>query len=651
MSAPLPIDGDTPHDRDDLVQVLDRFEDAWERGLAPRVEDYLSGAEGHSSVLVSLVHIDLERRLKASEPVRVESYLRRFPALEADPSVVLDLIEAEFTFRHRADPTLAAAEYLRRFPQYEGALRERLTTQSPTTTPDFPVSPGGPIQAPAGYEALEVLGRGGMGVVLLARDVRTGEQVAVKVLRPELRDAPQAVRMFQREAEHMARLQHPNILAVRTPAAGPAATYYVMPYLPRGPLGRLLQDQRPLSRAVILPILRQVAAALCFAHERGIIHRDIKPANVLLDAEGKAYLADFGLLRSLYNDSLLDVRRPQCLGTAPYMSPGVAAGQAEDVRCDIYSFGAVLYELLTGRPPYSGPDAGAVVAQVLHGPPEPIRRLNPAADEGLTRIAEGAMARALRDRYATMEDVLADLDRVAAGQAPLDPGARPRALRPRRRLLVASLVCLGLLALGALAAVVLMGKDGTPLAVVALQAEVFRGDSPAPVGRLGEGLSFARVDDQIRVTARLSRKAYCYLVALNADGTCAFCPEGDAGRAPGAVREIVYPPPGPTRFRLSDGRGMQGFVLAASSRPLKPFSAWLAEAGELPWAPARPRERPTQGWRFDGRNYRSLADPLRGQEANPDFPGPFEAVCSFLQQRGEFDAVHAITFPVRASAQ
>ena len=135
--------------------------------------------------------------------------------------------------------------------------------------------------------------------------------------------------------------------------------------------------------------------------------------------KGHAGLADFGLARSLFNDSIVDVESRQLEGTTPYMSPAVAAGDAEDTRCDIYSFGALLYEMLTGRPPYEGRGNKEILDQIIAGPPKPIASLNPNADRGLIAVAEGCMARELRDRYADMRDVLKDLQRIKENQQPI----------------------------------------------------------------------------------------------------------------------------------------------------------------------------------------------------------------------------------------
>src|SRR5579863_594335 len=247
------------------------------------------------------------------------------------------------------------------------------------------------------FEILRVLGAGGMGIVLLARDSASTRQVAIKMIKPELVADSRILHRFVKEAGHMQRLRHGNVVPVMEVSDRSRGPYFVMPFFEQGSLAHRIQPGQPLEREVILDIASQVCDGLLFAHRRGIIHRDLKPANILLAADGGACLADFGLARTVFNDSVVDVENQVCEGTAAYMSPGVAAGNAEDTRCDIYSFGALLYEMLTGEPPYRGDSAGEIRRQILDGPPRPIQERNPQADDGLTIVAEGAMARELRD--------------------------------------------------------------------------------------------------------------------------------------------------------------------------------------------------------------------------------------------------------------
>ncbi len=267
------------------------------------------------------------------------------------------------------------------------------------------------------FEILRVLGRGGMGIVLLARDTTSGKDVAIKLINYELANDQNVVHRFLKEAGHLKRLQHPNIMPVLE-VSDTAVPYFVMPYFEKGSLSNRIRPEQPLDTEAILDIGSQVAHGLSFAHRSGIIHRDLKPVNILLDANGQVCIADFGLARTVFNDTLVDVENGQLEGTAPYMSPAVAAGDAEDTRCDIYSFGALLYEMLTGRPPYKGRTTKEVITRILAGPPRPIASLNPNADARLIAVAEKAMARELRDRYADMRDALQDLQLIREGGSP-----------------------------------------------------------------------------------------------------------------------------------------------------------------------------------------------------------------------------------------
>jgi len=271
------------------------------------------------------------------------------------------------------------------------------------------------------YEILRVLGGGGMGVVLLARESSTQASAAIKMIRSELAGDQRAAHRFVKEAGHLQKLKHKNIVPVLEVSDRAAGAYFVMPYFENGSLAGRIRPGQPMDSVLIVDLASDVAEGLRFAHQRGIIHRDLKPANILLSDEGRACLADFGLARSLFNDTIIDVEHEHFEGTAPYMSPGVAAGNAEDTRCDIYAFGALLYEMLTGEPPYAGPTTREIRRQILAAPPKPIRERNPAAGTGLVTVAEGAMARELRNRYADMNDVVADLRRIQEGKAPVGP--------------------------------------------------------------------------------------------------------------------------------------------------------------------------------------------------------------------------------------
>jgi serine/threonine protein kinase len=286
-----------------------------------------------------------------------------------------------------------------------------LATQHPSISP--PVNPG-TLGRLGRYDLIRLVGQGGMGMVYAACVNPQSEVVAIKVLRIELARSPRSLAFFLKEARHGLKLHHPNILPVQEFSSEPP--FIVMPFLQRGSLSTWLKSKPQLTEQIIAHLAKQIAAGIAFAHKKGLIHRDLKPSNILLDDRDQAYVADFGLALSLFNDALIDANKSSVEGTPHYMSPAMAAGEIEDTRCDIYSFGAVLYELLTGQPPYHGLNAREVLARIREGPPQSITQLNPQASPALTHIAEKAMARQLSDRYAHMDYVEADLERVVAGE-------------------------------------------------------------------------------------------------------------------------------------------------------------------------------------------------------------------------------------------
>ena len=275
------------------------------------------------------------------------------------------------------------------------------------------------------YRIERELGAGGMATVYLAQDLRHNRPVAIKVLRPELAAALGADR-FLREIETTANLRHPNILPLfdsgvidpRPSTLDPRLLFYVMPYVEGESLRDRLTRDRQLSLPDALLIAREVADALGYAHSRGVIHRDIKPENILLE-RGHAVVADFGIARAVSTagaDKL--TQTGLAIGTPAYMSPEQSVGEAGlDARSDLYSLGCVLYEMLAGEPPYSGPTAQAIIAKRFMEPVPRISTLRdtvtPALEATITRV----LARSPADRFASAEEFVATL------QAPTGSGA------------------------------------------------------------------------------------------------------------------------------------------------------------------------------------------------------------------------------------
>lgn len=263
----------------------------------------------------------------------------------------------------------------------------------------------------AGYELLEELGRGGMGVVYKARQANPCRLVALKMIRPDRLPSQADVERFTREVRAIAALDHPNIVPVYEVGQNGGQSFYTMKLVEGGGLdthlGRFRDEPKMAVRLVSL-----VAAAVCHAHRRGIVHRDIKPSNILLDADGRPYLADFGLARHI-DDPLAVTKAGEPLGTPAYMAPEQILGAGEPVTSatDVYGLGTVLYSLLAGRPPFEGQNLYEVLEHVAYRPPAPLRRLNRRVDRDLETICLKCLEKAPEQRYVCAADLGEDLHR------------------------------------------------------------------------------------------------------------------------------------------------------------------------------------------------------------------------------------------------
>ncbi|MHC4141043.1 MAG: protein kinase domain-containing protein, partial [Planctomycetota bacterium] len=270
--------------------------------------------------------------------------------------------------------------------------------------PDEPV-------APPGYELRRCLGQGGCGVVWLAHDTRLDRPAAVKFLH-DLRAAD--LERFRREARYTARLNDPSIVRVYELGEVEERPYIAMQYVD----GENFADAR-LDTTGVARVLRDVALALKHAHAEGIVHRDIKPENILLDSEGRPYLTDFGIARNITGDigDTLSTEG-QVIGTPGLMPPEQARGeiQAVDARSDIYALGATLFLKLSGRYPFEAENVVDVLHAVIHDPPPMLRASNASIPRSLESIALRCMQKAREDRYQTMDEVIANLDRFVAGE-------------------------------------------------------------------------------------------------------------------------------------------------------------------------------------------------------------------------------------------
>jgi serine/threonine-protein kinase len=253
------------------------------------------------------------------------------------------------------------------------------------------------------YCVLRVLGRGGMATVYLARDERHHRSVALKVLHPELAHALGPER-FVREIEVAANLTHPHILPLHDSGEAAGLLYYVMPYIEGESLRDRLRRETQLPVDDALQIAREVGDALAYAHGQGVIHRDIKPENILLSA-GHALVADFVIARALSQAGGVRLTESgMAIGTAAYMSPEQASAASHiDGRSDVYSLGCVVYEMLAGEPPYTGPTAQAIIAKRFSDPVPQVRRVRPSVPQSVDRAVSRSLALVAADRFAAAE--------------------------------------------------------------------------------------------------------------------------------------------------------------------------------------------------------------------------------------------------------
>jgi tetratricopeptide (TPR) repeat protein/tRNA A-37 threonylcarbamoyl transferase component Bud32 len=410
------------------------FESAWREGRPEPIERFLPPEDDarHLATLEELVHIELEFTWKSWRaaphdaptisparaptqtsvgPPRVESYLKRFPRLN-QPEIVLRLLEQEHLARANWGDRPSLEEYRERFPDI--IPPDWQPTVVAPDRDDWETIRAGAVIEPdvpdlprlfGNYELLDVIGRGGMGIVYRARQVAADRTVALKVVRRDYLESvardtkASALDRFHQEVQATARLEHKNIVSVYEVGDVDGEPFFSMRYIEGRSLAEILRDG-PIPNREAATYMADVAQAVAAAHRQDILHRDIKPQNILIDAEAdRPLVADFGLAKVLSSNEDL-TQSGDIMGSPPYMSPEQARDSSKvTTRSDIYALGATLYHVLTGRPPFQAATALETMLLVTDQEPVPPRQLNPAIDRDLETICLKCLEKEPARRY------------------------------------------------------------------------------------------------------------------------------------------------------------------------------------------------------------------------------------------------------------
>lgn len=376
---------------------------------------------------------ELEERLRAGEACRAEEFIAALPGMTPEVEGVLDLIYTEYLMRLEMGQQAVTEEFYGRFPQWRERLRQQFELHEwlrngeaselsgsprPAATRS-PVSPAGTTGGswPRHYEILEEIGRGGMGVVYKARQVSLGRLVALKMILAGAQAGPDELARFRAEAEAVARLQHPNIVQIYEVGEQDGKPFLALEFVVGGSLEEKLagapQPGRPSAQ-----LLETLARAVHVAHEQGIVHRDLKPANVLLSRDGTPKITDFGLAKRLNVEATGPTLSGDIVGTPSYMAPEQALGRPGGIgpAVDVYALGAILYEMVTGRPPFDGTSAWDTIALVLGTDPVSPARLQPSVPRDLETVCLKCLEKEPGKRYVSANDLADDLHRFLNGE-------------------------------------------------------------------------------------------------------------------------------------------------------------------------------------------------------------------------------------------
>jgi predicted Ser/Thr protein kinase len=544
---------------------------------------------------------------------------------------------------HEPDPQ----DWIGRYPEVAGRLAEFFAAQKglqQLATPLLPVTAQAHHELPpciGKYRVVERLGGGGQGEVFRAVNPDLpGRDVVIKWARADVSKGRR--QQLLDEGRVLAGLDEPGVVRVYDVGVHDGRAFVVLEHVAGRSLEQIHKQRPPTAREAAL-LVAQLAAILDRVHQHNILHRDLKPANVLIDPTGRPRLIDFGLAwRQEFAGGAETPTRGIC-GTLAYMAPEQANDQAEHIgpRTDVFGLGALFYELLTGQPPYRGPDRTTVWDQAKRGHVTPPRQLNPRIRRALDRICRKALAPDPAERYASA-------------------GEMERALRRylwSRRLLVPAMglalaVVLGLLLWrpwdDAPADLGSSGGAAPPPALLVKELRVIHLEEKPNMflaRELGTDVFGTRFDDKVQVHVEFSEPAYAFLLAFNPDGKEQPCLPADPGQPPELRGRLDYPGAG-RAFRLNDAVGLQAFVVVASRQPLPAYDDWKTRRPALRWQKLPAKQGAV--WRGDGERLYLVTrtgDP-RGQVVELPEVAPLRDLCQALRAAPEVEVLAAQAFAV-----
>ena len=401
----------------------EQYRRLWVAAQNPSLDEFLAGLPDLLPAdLLDVLETDRAERWRRGDRVKAEKYLRKYPAIRDDKEAALVIIYGEYYLRKELGEGPSLMEYIARFPAHARRLRDQVMWHEAIELGSSS-HPQGPPEIPE-LTVGELLGRGGMCSVFHAADEQTGEMVAVKVLDREHLHHPVRVARFRREVESLMRLNHPNIVrAFRTGDDG-GIPFLIMEFCAGGTLAKHLAGQ-PLPVADVIVILISLASAVQYAHDAGVIHRDLKPSNILLASNPASLLpkvADFGLAKCESDIGGSITATKETLGTPCYMAPELTTGARDaDERTDVYGLGAILYELLTGRPPFVATTPLDVVRMVREEAPVPPSILNARVPAELDAICLKCLKKEPEARFTSAREVGEAIRAIQANEIVLDP--------------------------------------------------------------------------------------------------------------------------------------------------------------------------------------------------------------------------------------